>query len=1021
MVSTQSTYSLPAESGQDIEAICIDPYDSRHLLAGFHESFDGVIESTNGGVDWIVHTGYNGKVNDPWFIDTGNPVTTRKTWLILSYYWNAPGGALWRTSDGGQTFTEADTFQYYSMGHSWLYQVGGGLMYATGIWGTPDGREGMFKSTDYGQTWTMLYSDYTETGVIGTPTYLYSGTLRRASQANDTVWTPQSNPNSKPNQGHFISTYDGQHWILYSMGSGLWRYVENSPPMWGMMTNMSVTPQGVTNNIARNVTFSLKAKDKSGGTVTNVSLDLSAVNGSAAQKMVNVSGFTLWQYTYNIVSGLSPKTAKVTAVGKTSTGLVNNKSSFFVNILPYYTGIIVTNISCPSKVSNNKSTFIDIQLVAKDLNGNITSVVLDLSPIGGPSSASMNNISGSTLWDYMYLFPAHQLMTNRRIQISATDNSGNVDAAHSAVITIVDGWPRGTRIIYKDATNSITSSWTNPGAGTPHHLAEVNDGTAFEGVKHFRYDFNLNGGYWDGFGIASDGSAPLNLIGATNLTFAYKGPASGLNLSVALIYGAGRAASIGIQLPYSASYTQVKIPLSRFVDLGHPVDFKHYDEIQFSIGGAASGTGSLFIDNIVFMGVDVTNVPPSAGMSLSSATIAPLSITNHKSNPVVVTCKASATNGSVAFLTANFSTLGGPAALAMTNVGGSNFRCSILAGPAVTAGTKTVSIKAVDNYGNVQIANTTCIVLNMPSRIWTRNMNASPSVISNTIANNMTFRLFSGDTNGSVVAGYLDLTSLGGVGSLSMSNLNGTNWFTTINIPSYQASRGLKNIPVRVVDNSGLTNIVSIGLNVVGVNRTNWIHSIQLTPSLVTNNHVTTVQISMIAGESNGAFTNVSFSLAGIGGSSRVSMSNIGGTNWFATFTVPSAVAVGSNVIPIIMSSTIKTYQTSVKLSIVAPVKDLQQNTFHITPNPLILSGNKKITDFAAITFNTKPGDDVKFEIYTILGKSVIKLDGSAKNGQLQWDGKNDNGKIVASGIYMIFMRVNGAVQGAPIKFGVLR
>src|SRR5208283_6083147 len=97
-------------------------------------------------------------------------------------------------------------------------------------------------------------------------------------------------------------------------------------------------------------------------------------------------------------------------------------------------------------------------------------------------------------------------------------------------------------------------------------------------------------------------------------------------------------------------------------------------------------------------------------------------------------------------------------------------------------------------------------------------------------------------------------------------------------------------------------------------------------------------------------------------------------------------------------------------------------NTFHIVPNPLILSGPKMNGPDTLITYDVNPTDDVSFEIYTILGQLVIsKTPSGVGPGSIVWDGKNDKGKIVSSGIYLIFMRVNGKIVGSALKFGVLR
>lgn len=64
--------------------------------------------------------------------------------------------------------------------------------------------------------------------------------------------------------------------------------------------------------------------------------------------------------------------------------------------------------------------------------------------------------------------------------------------------------------------------------------------------------------------------------------------------------------------------------------------------------------------------------------------------------------------------------------------------------------------------------------------------------------------------------------------------------------------------------------------------------------------------------------------------------------------------------------------------------------------------------------------DEVGFDIYTVAGDLVISLRDMEKKGFLLWDGKNENGKRVARGIYFCVMTINGKMlEKKAYKIGV--
>ena len=100
----------PAANNQQFYPPAVDPYDPKHLLMAGH-GFDLLAQSLDGGETWsavpvesvMINAGTGG-IN---FIDTGDPATTRTTWL-----WMASDAAIglgtWRTSNSGASWTKVE-------------------------------------------------------------------------------------------------------------------------------------------------------------------------------------------------------------------------------------------------------------------------------------------------------------------------------------------------------------------------------------------------------------------------------------------------------------------------------------------------------------------------------------------------------------------------------------------------------------------------------------------------------------------------------------------------------------------------------------------------------------------------------------------------------------------------------------------------------------------------------------------------------------------------------------------------
>ncbi len=236
---TQITIT-PTPSRQDYFHPVIDPHDPNHLLMDGHE-FISVVESVDGGMTWTSVNLDPGMQHEGaiFFIDTGDPVTTRQTWLWIA---DPSGGTYgtWRTVNGGTTWVQVDKNE--NIANAEIYQPDtGGVLYMAGnysVFGT-----GVLRSTDYGQTWSHVGNTDIEMAVTGTSKNVYSMygypigagnsvnlAFEVATQPGTGTWVEPGTPAGMSQGGAAQLTVvnDGTHNIIVGAfwNSGVWRYVE---------------------------------------------------------------------------------------------------------------------------------------------------------------------------------------------------------------------------------------------------------------------------------------------------------------------------------------------------------------------------------------------------------------------------------------------------------------------------------------------------------------------------------------------------------------------------------------------------------------------------------------------------------------------------------------------------------------------------------------------------------------------------------------------------------------------------
>jgi hypothetical protein len=232
-VTPFSPYNEWGGTAADVYAIAILPDNPpNHLIITFHSwngNDAGLGESTDGGASWIVHTSPAGFGGSNYMV-----IIDKDTWLSIAGY---PGGnqGVWKTSSAGRVNGAVSPAAWKCVDP--MLHVHGAfqpLVTASAVY--VPGMDGIKRSTDNGETWTLVYNSQMSS-VAATANYLYANSFysidfRRSSIKDGSTWSTYT---AKPADlttgaapfGNGVS-FDGTHWILVigCDSDGLWRYVE---------------------------------------------------------------------------------------------------------------------------------------------------------------------------------------------------------------------------------------------------------------------------------------------------------------------------------------------------------------------------------------------------------------------------------------------------------------------------------------------------------------------------------------------------------------------------------------------------------------------------------------------------------------------------------------------------------------------------------------------------------------------------------------------------------------------------
>lgn len=216
--------------GSDLYSLEVDPADADHLLSGLHEA-DGIVESTDGGATWnlVGGTGFPGGGVSwyPFFI-------TSTRWIAIaqngaSVVLTDDSGASWRVPAG------IDGLQH-PHGNAQIYQDGDTIF----VGGVAGPGQGVYRSTDRGDTFTQVMADLPIGVVWGTPTSVYAmwgwacsncdlGDVFTLAPQPGTQWTTQLVPTDLVIGASHVAVADtGANRVFVGVmwAAGVWRYVE---------------------------------------------------------------------------------------------------------------------------------------------------------------------------------------------------------------------------------------------------------------------------------------------------------------------------------------------------------------------------------------------------------------------------------------------------------------------------------------------------------------------------------------------------------------------------------------------------------------------------------------------------------------------------------------------------------------------------------------------------------------------------------------------------------------------------
>jgi hypothetical protein len=212
----------------DVTQFAVDPTNFNHIILGSHSpwpgySSSGIMETTDGGNSWAVHPPVSSWTPNTHAVNfLYNPASGQgnsNTWLVG----DTGGDGMWRTADGGKTWTQVTTYNAVHAGGELFYTPSGTIF--TGSTPYP------IYSTDNGLTWSQVnktgLSYFYYYAVVGDGTTLYtmpSNAQQGPAITGPYLVTPESTGTTSAwtgYQGGAQTFTNGPYQLLFDSTNGL--------------------------------------------------------------------------------------------------------------------------------------------------------------------------------------------------------------------------------------------------------------------------------------------------------------------------------------------------------------------------------------------------------------------------------------------------------------------------------------------------------------------------------------------------------------------------------------------------------------------------------------------------------------------------------------------------------------------------------------------------------------------------------------------------------------------------------
>lgn len=186
---------------------------------------------------------------------------------------------------------------------------------------------------------------------------------------------------------------------------------------------------------------------------------------------------------------------------------------------------------------------------------------------------------------------------------ATTEEGGYTDSCQVTVAETPD-----ELVVYRDVGGMSLNTWAQNGT-----LSELASGGQ-EGAKHYRFTYSFSN-WWAGLGF---NISPVDASAYEYLVIAMNGPTTANHHTSIILTDSNEVASEEYVMTSTAEYSLFEIPLTSLVG-SSGLDLTSIKHMMISVGGAQTGSGTFYFDNIYFGGslakIPVTgvNVSPLSG------------------------------------------------------------------------------------------------------------------------------------------------------------------------------------------------------------------------------------------------------------------------------------------------------------------------------------------------------------------------------------------------------------------------